>query len=373
MDDFYSKLTYKSRQTIELLCVTAQKGLADCYPEQELFKKGTVNHGTRLSMCSHLRYIIIAQIGIKRWQHIHGDNNPSPPDLWKYILSKSHLITSAGDIGLLIWAGAESNAVNSTVPIKYLVNNWTRLRETCNAVELAWVIQGMVRLSECQSMIDETTYVLKDAHSMLMKLYCHNTGLFARHNRKGLKEAVSHRIACFADQVYPILALANYGQLFNDTQSINSAITASDTICRLQGNGGQWWWHYDVKRGTIAEEYPVFSVHQDGMAPMALLAIDKAAGTNHIPYIEKGLTWLCRQNERNEDMILHNAGIIYRDIHRREIHKMYRLTRGSLSTAGLLTAHRLTGRALFGYTVNRECRPYHLGWILYAWADFKSN
>jgi hypothetical protein len=128
-----------------------------------------------------------------------------------------------------------------------------------------------------------------------------------------------------------------------------------------------------VKRGTIAEEYPVFSVHQDGMAPMALRAIDKVAGTNHNPNIEKGLMWLRGQNELNKNMTLHEEGIIFRDIHRREIHKMYRLTRGALTTAGLHTAHRLAGRNLFGYTVNKECRPYHLGWILYAWADFKAN
>jgi hypothetical protein len=42
--------------------------------------------------------------------------------------------------------------------------------------------------------------------------------------------------------------------------------------------------------------------------------------------------------------------------------------RGGLSTIGFHKAHRMTGRNLFGYTVNRECRPYHLGWILYAWA-----
>jgi hypothetical protein len=28
----------------------------------------------------------------------------------------------------------------------------------------------------------------------------------------------------------------------------------------------------------------------------------------------------------------------------------------------------LAGTNLFGYGVNEECRPYHLGWILYAWA-----
>ena len=248
-----------------------------------------------------------------------------------------------------------------------------RTRWACNAVELAWVVQGIVRFSQNQPMTDELTGVLKDAHNRLIGLHCHDTGLFARHNRRGLKEVISRRIACFADQVYSILALASYGRYFDDAQSINAAVAVADTICQLQGLNGQWWWHYDTKTGMVAEEYPVFSVHQDAMAPMALLAIDKVANTNHSSYIEKGLIWLNGHNELRETMVLPEEGIIYRDIHRLEIGKMYRFTRGLLITAGCNAAHRLAGTNLFGYVVNRVCRPYHLGWILYVWADYCSK
>ena len=142
----------------------------------------------------------------------------------------------------------------------------------------------------------------------------------------------------------------------------------ADTICRLQGAGGQWWWHYDVRTGAVVEEYPVFAVHQDGMAPMALLAIDELTGTDHSLCIERGLQWLSGSNELNEAMIVPEAGVVWRDIHRREPGKMYRLARGMMITAGLNKAHRLAGGNVFGYVVNRECRPYHLGWILYAWS-----
>ncbi|MCK4782709.1 MAG: hypothetical protein KAV87_03085 [Desulfobacteraceae bacterium] len=358
------------RQTIDLLCATAIKGLVDCYSEKGLSDRGRSFNGreVRLNMASHLRYIIIAQIGIKRWL-LSCDCNTQLPDFWEHIESRSNEIDNAGDLGLAIWAGVESDVDDARILAERLAEKWTRMRRACNAVELAWVVQGMTCLSQRHSMTDEMNSVLKDAHDRLMDLYCQDTRLLARHNRKGAGGFVSRHIACFADQVYPILALASYGQAFDDGESIEAAVAVADTMCLLQGNEGQWWWHYDVKTGTVVEEYPVFSVHQDGMAPMALLAIDRVAGTDHSSFIEKGMMWLNRSNELNAAMVLHEQGVIWRDIHRREIGKMYRLARGLLFTAGLGKAHRLSGKNVFGYVVNRECRPYHLGWILYAWAN----
>jgi hypothetical protein len=364
--------TFESQRTIELSCATALKGLADCYSGKEFFKQkpGFNNHEILLSMAHNLRYIIIAQIGIKHWLNFHADCDTSLPDFWEYIFSRNCEINRPGDLGLAIWAGAESDADNCKILTDKLINNWKKLNGTCNAVELAWVIQGILCFSQIQRTSNDLNNVLKNAHEKLMSLYCQNSGFFARHKRRGIDKAVSRCIACFADQIYPILALANYGRHFNDAKSIEAAIAVSDKVCQLQGPEGQWWWHYNVTKGIIAEEYPVFSVHQDGMAPMALLAIDEVAGTDHSHYIEKGLKWLTGCNELHSQMILPHQGIIWRDIHRREIGKMYRLTRGLLTTAGRERLHRLTGRNLFGYVVNKECRPYHLGWILYAWANY---
>ena len=370
MVGYFPKLNSKSQKTVELLCATARKGLVVCYFDKDLLgrKHGLGNHDGRLSMALHLRYVIMAQIGVKRWLRFHGDDNVLLPDLWAYIWSGREQINSAGDLALAVWAGVESGAIDCRVFAKKLANDWGFLRGACNAVELAWVVQGMVRFSQCHEMTDKMIDLLKDAHKQLADLYCQGTALFARHNRRGVTEAIRRRVVCFADQVYPILALVNYGRDFNDSRSIDIAASVADTICRLQGAGGQWWWHYDVRTGAVVEEYPIFAVHQDGMAPMALLAIDELTGTDHSLCIERGLQWLSGSNELNEAMIVPEAGVVWRDIHRREPGKMYRLARGMMITAGLNKAHRLAGGNVFGYVVNRECRPYHLGWILYAWS-----
>jgi hypothetical protein len=364
------RFSVKGQELIELLCSIAERGLAACYSQQNLHAKqsGLNNCGPHLSMPWNTRYIIIAQIGIKRWQNSHNCGDGDLPDLWQYIRSKTAEIKSAGDLGLATWAGVETGTDDCWMFLERLVKNWPSSSLACNAVELAWVVQGLVRISQYGCLSDKALDVLRDAQHRLVELYCPANGLFARHNRRGFKEMLSRKIACFADQVYPIMALANYGATFNDSASIYIAVSAADTICRLQGPKGEWWWHYNAESGIVAEEYPVFSVHQEAMAPMALLAIDAVAGTDHSQYIEKGLSWLNAPDAVRQTMIVPKANIVWRDVHRREIHKMYRAIRGALVASRLLRLHRLTGKNLFGYVINKECRPYELGWILYAWA-----
>ncbi len=365
------KLSIKGQELVELLCSTAEKGLANCYSPQNLYAKkfGLENCRPYLSMPWNLRYIIIAQTGIKRWQSSHEYRDGNLPDLWGYIRSQTAEMKSAGDLALAVWAGVETDTDDCWVFLEELVKNWPSLCQACNAVELAWVVQGLVRFSQqYDALPDKALDVLKDAQNRLVRLYCPTGGLFVRHNRKGVKEILSRKVSCFADQVYPMMALANYGTAFGDSDSIDIAASAADTICRLQGPAGQWWWHYDAESGIVAEEYPVFSVHQEAMAPMALLAVDAAAGTDHSQYIEKGLFWLNSPDAVRQTMIVPQEDIVWRDVHRREIHKMYRLVRGALIGGRLRRIHRLAGKNLFGYVINKECRPYELGWILYAWA-----
>ena len=370
MHTLLQKLSAEAQELVELLCSVAEKGLTNCYSQQNLYAKqyGLENYQPHLSMPWNLRYIIIAQIGIKRWLSSRESENNGLPDLWDYIRSQTARIKSAGDLALATWAAVETDADDYWIFLERLVKNWMKLRQSCNAVELAWVVQGLVRFSQHEILPDKAADILKDAHDRLTELHNPQNGLFARHNRKGFKEVLSRRIACFADQVYPIMAMANYGAAFGDIASIDIASKTADTICRLQGLQGQWWWHYDVKDGIVSEEYPVFSVHQDAMAPMALLAVDDAAATDHSRYIEKGLFWLPTADDVRPTMIVPQEGIIWRDVHRREVHKMYRVARGALIAGELRSIHRLAGRNLLGYVINKECRPYELGWVLYAWA-----
>ena len=92
----------------------------------------------------------------------------------------------------------------------------------------------------------------------------------------------------------------------------------------MQGDAGQWWWHYDVRTGGVVEDYPVYSVHQHAMAPMVLLDLREAGGVDHVPAIARGLAWLRTHPETRGELLDDRSGVIWRKVGRREPRKAVR-------------------------------------------------
>ena len=176
------------------------------------------------------------------------------------------------------------------------------------------------------------------------------------------------RIGSFADQVYPIYALSKFAQMYGATDALAGAKSCGDGICRVQGPMGQWWWHYDASTGRVAERYPVYSVHQEGMAPMALYALEEASGLDYGEAIQRGLRWISGNNELACDL-REASGIVWRCIYHGSKHRVY-LDR-LLSLLGSGVNQSSPG----GKRIRFECRPYELGWLLYALAgrQFATN
>ena len=175
---------------------------------------------------------------------------------------------------------------------------------------------------------------------------------------------VRGRIGCFADQVYPIYGLSKFYEATGELDALKIAGESGDAICSLQGELGQWWWHYDSVTGKVAGRYPVFSVHQDGMAPMALFELGRVSGNDYGTWIYKGLTWITGRNELNCNLVDVNNSAIWRNIHRRTLGK-YMEVLTSIMTSQSGQGQPTDLRVLF------ECWSYHLGWLLYAFADKK--
>ena len=92
--------------------------------------------------------------------------------------------------------------------------------------------------------------------------------------------------------MYPLQAFARLHASGDDPQALAAAEAVATAICAAQGEAGQWWWHYDSRDGSVVEGYPVYSVHQHAMGPMALLDLADAGGTGHDEAISRGLSWL---------------------------------------------------------------------------------
>jgi len=117
----------------------------------------------------------------------------------------------------------------------------------------------------------------------------------------------------------------------------------------------------------VVEGYPVYSVHQHAMGPMALLELMEAGGGDYRPQILAGMRWLDEHPEIKTDLVSERCGVIWRKVGCREPFKIVRTT-SAMATA-LNPGLNLPGlKLLFPPTqIDYECRPYEFGWLLYAW------
>jgi len=234
---------------------------------------------------------------------------------------------------------------------------------TYPTVELSWALTALVIGG---SEVADTALAERIADT-LIRSFRHESGLFPHGPaRKGLAALGAH-VSNFADFVYPIQALSYYHQATGNTRAAEIACGCAERMCQLQGPGGQWWWHFDMRTGRVVERYPVYSVHQDSMAPMALFALAEACSRNHSESIEKGLLWLVSPSEKIESLIDAERNVIWRKVAR---HEPGRLVRGLQATASRLhPAIRLPAVdvAFPPGSIDYESRPYHMGWILHAW------
>lgn len=269
-----------------------------------------------------------------------------------------------GDIALSYWAARalQCDAAETLTP---------RLAELLHAashlptVETAWIVSALSEIVETGPAAEVRDAALK----RLLTAFNPQSGLFS-HWTDGGGSPLRKHVSCFADLVYPIQALSRLHRRYDRPDLLAIADRTGREACARIGPDGQWWWHYDARTGRIVEHYPVYAVHQDGMAPMALFDLSEAGGADHLAEIARGWSWLESSPELGgASLIDEQAGYIWRKVARREPRKFVRKAQAVASR--IHPAVRLPGvNALFpACVIDDECRPYHLGWLLHAWTE----
>lgn len=161
------------------------------------------------------------------------------------------------------------------------------------------------------------------------------------------------------------MALSEHARRTRCPEATRIAAALAEKLCDAQGERGQWWWLYDARDGDVVDGYPVYSVHQDGMAPMGLLMASAALDRDFNEPIERSLRWLFGHNEVERSMVLPEQGLILRDVYRSGVGRVRRMITCTLWCAGWRPRKRCDDDPK-RFRVNPQCRPYHLGWILYA-------
>ncbi len=271
-------------------------------------------------------------------------------------------VRNLGDAALVTWAAAECGSSATAEAARRLCE---RLR--CDAsgltVEHAWVLSA---LTAARGMIELGAEVAA-TRERLLACFGGAGPLFSHWLTPRFGSRFRRHVACFADQVYPIQALARDYDASGDPRSLEVASAAAGRICRLQGPAGQWWWHYDVRTGDVIEGYPVYAVHQDAMAPMALFDLVEAGGPAFSAAVARGLEWLTCCPEVTQPLIADDLALVWRSVRRADPGKCVRKVRAAVRFISKSAHVQVLDRVFPPTVVDHEDRPYHLGWILFAW------
>jgi hypothetical protein len=315
-----------------------------------------------------LRYSAIVALGV-HWlppsEQSRALGGQPLEDLIANLIKRLSDDTNLGDAALVAWAAAQSHHPMLPLALGRL-RALDRLSAAEYVVEIAWVVAA---LAAARDQIDVEEY-LDAARERLLGSRRPGSPIFPHVTGPGLVRGYRAHVACFADQVYPIQALARLHASGDDRAALAAAGACARQICQVQGADGQWWWHYDARTGDVIEGYPVYTVHQHAMAPMALLDLAEAAGDDFCEPILRGLRWIAGPSELGEGgepMIHDEEGVTWRKVFRGDPKKVVRGLNSiaSLASPGL----RVPGldRVYPPEAVDRECRPYEFGWLLFAW------
>ena len=100
---------------------------------------------------------------------------------------------------------------------------------------------------------------------------------------------------------------------------------------------------------------------------MALMELWEAGGDDHRDEVSLGLSWLRTHPEVFVELVDPEHHVVWRRVGRREPR---RLSRGLKAVGTAATRGRplpSMNLLLPPSSVDYECRPYELGWLLYAW------
>ena len=235
------------------------------------------------------RYTAIALIGLAgvseaRQRAVLGD---SAEEVCADLIDSLPGVDELGTVALGAWAATRCGCPRVDEAYIQLADRLERIASP-PTVQLAW---GLTALSVAESSVASDALAQRTFERLLARFRA-ETRVFATGPHRWPRH-----VACFADQVYPMQAMAHYHARTGDPGALNAARGCARRMCRLQGPAGQWWWHYDTRTGNVVEGYPVYSVHQDSMGPMALLDVAAVCDEDFSDPIRRSLQWLAHSPE----------------------------------------------------------------------------
>ncbi|HEY2645665.1 MAG TPA: hypothetical protein VGI34_01765 [Candidatus Acidoferrales bacterium] len=315
------------------------------------------------------RYTIMTLLGLRELERTGAKTPFDTNSIYASFSKDMSWIHGAGDLGLSIWLTAvfapeQLDDLFRRCNLSTALDRYVDAREA-RTMEMAWFLTGLSHAALATPELQSRLTPLADRALQMLEKNQGKSGYFGHlSTTKSMPGFLRGRIGSFADQVYPIYAMSKFAVAFHREEPAKLALKCANAICQAQGELGQWWWLYDSKAGRISSKYHVYSVHQQGMAPMALIAAEEATGQSFQEPIYKGLRWIYGANELGEDMRDLSTNLVWRCIYPEQKYGKYMNVVRSL--LGMPNAEFSAANLKILY----EDRPYELGWLLYAFGRF---
>lgn len=360
----------RSQVDLQSLIELATNGLEQLFDSSaNLFAFQYQGHLRRqMAPTSSIQYTTICLLGLEKARRAGISVNAiDTGQVMESVVDQSYKVQRRGHLGMTLWADSLLDGKHS----RKLIDNidaWARLSTLgeIDTMELAWLLTGLSYSQPSSGYLNRAKALARLVYGVLESRFDTSSKLFV-HNSSGggPLSRIRDATANFADQIYSVYALAAFAEDTGRSEALNISLECARKLCELQGRNGQWWWHYNSRHGVIASRYPVFAVHQDGMAPMALLKLSSLTGEDYSGSINRGLKWLFGSNEISASLVSWDRNVIYRGVQQKFPVSYIRYLFISLAHMGFAHAAQSLER-LPVYRINHEMRPYHLGWLLYG-------
>ncbi len=292
--------------------------------------------------------------------------NPSQTLEAMYDLAKKRAYP--GGIGLVVWANAVWDGIDLASLQQRCGVEMASLPQWLSGLttmEVAWLVSGLSHEWRRHEHAQTRAWLDTAIEELLERRFQPKTAIMAHAGEAAtFVHGLRRWIANFADQIYSVQAFAFVHLLFGHARALAAAEAVAAKMVELQGSKGQWWWHYDAKRGGVPQPYSVYSVHQHGMAPMALRALGAAGGTNHEAAIALSRNWM-DENELGVSLIDAAQPTLWRSVEYDD-NRVESVVRKASSLLGL--AGDQSTQPVAALRLNHETRPYEWAWCAYAGA-----
>jgi hypothetical protein len=273
-----------------------------------------------------------------------------------------HQLTSLADNGLLLALLCADEPHPHAAAIVDRLGSFVRETPLSRLTmqDLAWMLWGAV--AAARHGLDGADELAGRLAQLVTGPFLDPQQLLPRHSIRRYRRG----LVSFGALVYYLRALAEYATHTRDERAEELFRSGVEAAIALQGPRGEWPWLIDLRSGRPADWYPIFAVHQDSMA-ILFLAPGAARGISGASSaMRKSVQWILGDNELGERMVDDEPFRLYRSVERAEL--LPRIRRYGRYAGARVLGHSAPFPERKGLRVNRECRPYHAGWILYVWA-----